>query len=69
VRFDDGRPFHTLDLSTGRAEVEHDCAPDRYRGRYRINGEDRWTLAWQVRGPRKQMIIATRYVRASPALP
>jgi len=63
VRFCDGRPFHRLDLSSGRAEVVHDCPPDCYRGRYRIGGPDRWTLTWLVRGPRKRVLIGTRYAR------
>ena len=63
VRFDDGRPFHTLDLSSGITNVEHDCGSDRYRGRYRLGGRSSWTLVWEVEGPRKQMLIATRYVR------
>ena len=33
--FADGRLFHRLDLSSGRDDVLHDCAPDQYRGRYR----------------------------------
>lgn len=63
VRFDDGRPFHRLDLSRGRADVVHDCPPDRYRGRYRVIGRDRWALAWLVHGPRKRLLIGTRYLR------
>ena len=63
VRFDDGCLFHHLDLSRGVAEVAHLCPPDRYRGRYRISGQDHWTVAWQVCGPRKRLALATRYVR------
>lgn len=63
VHFADGRPFHLLDLSSGLAEVAHDCAPDRYLGRYRALGPDSWTLAWRIRGPRKDMLIGTRYDR------
>lgn len=63
VRFEDDRPFHRLDLSRGRADVVHDCAPDRYRGRYRVIGRDRWALAWLVHGPRKRLLIGTRYSR------
>lgn len=68
VRFDDGRLFHALNLSSGLADVEHDCAPDRYRGRYQVNGRDGWTLTWRVEGPRKRMLIGTRYGRAGPVL-
>lgn len=66
MRFEDGRLFHALDLSSGRAEVAHECAPDWYLGRYRVRGENCWTLTWQVRGPRKLMSIGTRYTRTAP---
>jgi hypothetical protein len=63
VHFADGRLFHKFDLSSGVAEVAHDCAPDQYLGRYRALGPDSWTLAWRIRGPRKDMLIGTRYAR------
>jgi hypothetical protein len=63
VRFDDGRLFHTLDLSSGITDVEHDCGSDRYRGRCRLLGRSSWTLVWKIEGPRKQMLIGTHYVR------
>ena len=63
VRFGDGRFFHRLDLSSGRSDVAHDCAPDRYQGRYRVADRDHWTLIWAVRGPRKHALIGTRYAR------
>lgn len=68
VRFDDGRHFHYLDLSSGRADVVHDCSPDHYQGRYRIGGQDRWTLTWLVRGPRKRVVIRTRYARGTASV-
>ena len=63
VRFRDGRPFHQASLAAGRAETEHDCPPDVYRGRYRIRGPDRWTLTWLARGPRKHALICTSFRR------
>jgi Family of unknown function (DUF6314) len=63
VLFDDGRPFHTLDLSSGVADLEHDCGSDRYRGRCRSLDRSSWTLVWKIEGPRKQMLIGTHYVR------
>jgi Family of unknown function (DUF6314) len=63
VFFADGGFFHRADLEDGRAVVRHDCAPDDYRGRYRIFGPDSWLLTWQVRGPRKDMLISTRFSR------
>jgi len=64
VQFEDGRPFHDLDLTAGRADIVHACAPDLYRGRYRVGGPESWSLAWIVTGPRKRLRIATRYRRA-----
>src|SRR5690349_18355011 len=32
VRFADGRPFHRLDLTSGRYVADHPCAADLYRG-------------------------------------
>jgi hypothetical protein len=64
VQFDDGRPFHQLDLRTGRAEIFHACAPDDYRGRYRVDRWTTWSLVWRIKGPRKDLRIATRYHRA-----
>ncbi len=63
VQFADGRAFHMLDLSAGRAEIHHDCAPDAYRGRYCVGAWESWSLAWLVSGPRKRLCIATRYSR------
>lgn len=61
--FADGRPFHTLDLAAGLAEVTHQCPPDTYAGRYRLAGPDLWWRAWHVEGPRKQQRIVSRFRR------
>ncbi len=63
VQFDDGRPFHNLDLGLGRAEIVHVCAPDEYHGRYGVISPDRWSLVWVIHGPRKQLRIGTLYTR------
>lgn len=63
IEFQDGRAFHALDLTTGRADVAHDCPPDVYAGRYRVWGEDCWVLSWVIHGPRKHLRIGTRYHR------
>lgn len=36
VRFADGRPFHGLDLTTGRHTADHPCAADLYRGEFTV---------------------------------
>jgi Family of unknown function (DUF6314) len=63
VSFEDGRPFHHLELRNGSACVRHDCEPDLYEGRYRLLGPDQWLLSWRITGPRKQQLITSRYRR------
>ncbi len=64
VAFEDGRPFHDLDLSHGRWSVAHRCRDDLYRGSFEIEGRDRWTVVWRVSGPRKDQVLRSRYDRA-----
>lgn len=59
----DGSPFHDLDLSDGTAEVLHHCGADIYRGGFRVEGHDAWTVRWLVKGPRKDYDMMTRYSR------
>jgi hypothetical protein len=63
VRFDDGRPFHPLDLRRGHAEVEHLCGPDTYRGVYDVAGADRFSVTWVVTGPGRADTIVSDYRR------
>ena len=63
VRFDDGRPFHPLDLSDGRWEARHHCGEDLYRGVYEVTAPDRFAVTWRVTGPRKDDVIACAYAR------
>ena len=63
VLFGDGLLFHNVDLATGAACVRHLCGPDLYAGRYRVLGPGAWLLGWRVTGPRKDQVIAARYVR------
>jgi hypothetical protein len=65
VRFSDGRIFHELDLSTGFCEVEHLCAEDIYRGRFRVVARDAWLSNWDISGPSKELILDNRYQRLS----
>ena len=50
VYFADGRPFHRLDLRTGRDRVQHDCAPDAYTGIFAVDDGD-LVVRWRARGP------------------
>jgi hypothetical protein len=63
LRFADGRLFHRLDLSSGAAEVAHECGADRYLGRYLVRGADRWLQLWTIAGPRKALRLTTLFVR------
>jgi Family of unknown function (DUF6314) len=64
VRFPDERLFYVFELSSGLADVFHQCGSDAYRGRYRIKRRDHWTLVWQVHGPSKRASIRTCYFKA-----
>ncbi|MFB6847604.1 DUF6314 family protein [Streptomyces sp. NPDC056373] len=65
VRFADGRPFHDLDLTSGRHVADHPCAADLYRGEFAVRDSDHWRTVWRVRGPAKDLVLRTGYVRES----
>lgn len=61
VCFEDGRPFHWF--SADRPATRHDCPPDLYRVRYDFTLWPEWSACWQVRGPRKDYRMRSRYSR------
>ncbi|MEL6958502.1 MAG: DUF6314 family protein [Pseudomonadota bacterium] len=63
VLFDDGRPFHDFDPSTGGQATEHLCGQDLYRGGYDFSEWTCWAVTWDVKGPRKDYRSVTWYVR------
>jgi hypothetical protein len=63
VRFADGRPFHPLDLASGRYVADHPCAADRYRGEFTVRDADHWRTVWRVGGPAKDLVLVTDYTR------
>ncbi|MGP2436459.1 DUF6314 family protein [Streptomyces sp. JW3] len=65
VRFADGRPFHDLDLTTGRYVADHPCAADLYRGEFTVRDRDHWRTVWRVGGPAKDLLLTTDYERAA----
>lgn len=65
VHFTDDQLFHDLDLRQGYWESTHLCGADRYHGRVQAWSPNRWELKWDVLGPRKDLRIATRYIRCS----
>ncbi|WP_329279287.1 DUF6314 family protein [Streptomyces sp. NBC_01451] len=66
VRFADGRPFHGLDLTSGRWVTDHPCAADLYRGEFTVLDADRWRTVWRVAGPAKDLVLSTDYTRDAP---
>ncbi|WP_329215694.1 DUF6314 family protein [Streptomyces sp. NBC_01485] len=63
VRFADGRPFHDLDLTTGRHTADHPCSADVYRGEFTVRDADHWRTVWRVAGPAKDLLLTTDYAR------
>ncbi len=63
VRFEDGRFFHSLDLSAGPAEATHRCGEDFYRGRLERLADHCWQARWRVTGPRKDLVLTSQYLR------
>ncbi|MFD7938351.1 DUF6314 family protein [Streptomyces sp. NPDC059755] len=63
VRFADGRPFHDLDLTTGRHIADHPCSADLYRGEFTVRDADHWRTVWRVAGPAKDLSLTTDYAR------
>lgn len=67
VRFADGRPFHELDLTSGRYVAGHPCAADHYRGEFTVLDADHWRTVWRVAGPAKDLVLTTEYAREARA--
>lgn len=63
VCFEDGRPFHAFVPDT-EPVAQHFCSPDTYTVRYQFGTWPVWSSAWRVTGPRKDLIILSRFERA-----
>lgn len=59
VCFDDGRPFHALELRDGADAASHPCGDDAYQGWFEVIDADTWRHEWRVVGPAKDHVIAT----------
>lgn len=68
VTFADSRPFHDLDLRSGRWAVHHPCGRDRYEGTFTVVSSDEWQVRWRTAGPAKDHVQQSVYRRA-PSLP
>lgn len=66
VEFEDGRPFHHLDLRTGTWTAGHPCAADQYDGSFTVLSADEWHLCWQVLGPAKNQMLRSVHRRSRP---
>jgi hypothetical protein len=64
VWFDDGRFFHRFYADEPEPSAAHDCPPDHYHVRYDLRHWPRWRAVWQVRGPRKDYGMVTRFTPA-----
>ena len=63
ILFESGDFFLALDLSDGSGVAEHLCENDRYRARFIVEDSYRWRSHWIVRGPRKNYVLTTWYLR------
>lgn len=61
VLFDDKRYFHTF--SAAKPYGEHLCGNDHYVVNYTFTRWPAWTSTWQVKGPRKDYQMNSRYQR------
>lgn len=62
IHFDDGRYFHALRLGAPRVSDHHDCPPDSYDAVYDFTAWPRWSVRWNVAGPRKSYEMDTEYM-------
>ncbi|MFP5367236.1 MAG: DUF6314 family protein [Actinomycetes bacterium] len=63
VFFPDGRPFHRMSFTPAADSDSHWCDPDTYRVAYAFGDQDRFSYTWDVRGPRKDLLLTSRLVR------
>ena len=63
IRFDDGRPFHAVDLEAAASKDTHRCDPDLYRVTYVFGTWPLWSARWEVTGPTKSYVMETAFRR------
>ncbi|ETX14693.1 trigger factor [Roseivivax halodurans JCM 10272] len=63
VHFDDGRPFHLIEMGEFEPRALHLCDPDRYEVEYDFADWPVWGVTWTVTGPRKDYRMETLFVR------
>lgn len=67
VYFPDGRPFHRMSFATDANLDRHWCDPDTYRVAYIYESFQRFGYSWDVTGPRKDLLLASRLARLEDA--
>ncbi|OAE00849.1 DUF6314 family protein [Arthrobacter sp. OY3WO11] len=63
VFFPDGSPFHRMSFAPASNLDNHWCDPDSYRVTYVYESGDRFSYTWDVRGPRKDLLLTSHLVR------
>ncbi|WJH25240.1 DUF6314 family protein [Pseudarthrobacter defluvii] len=63
VFFPDGRPFHRMSFTPDANLDTHWCDPDTYRVSYTRQGADAFSYSWDVKGPRKDLLLVSRLER------
>lgn len=62
IYFEDGRYFHQVPATGG--EAAHWCDPDQYDVAYDFAQWPRWSCTWTVKGPRKDYVMHSHYIKA-----
>ena len=68
VLFEDGRPFHLVDLNESSPSGHHFCDPDTYQVEYDFSDWPNWKSTWRVTGPRKDYIMHSEFRRKSDTM-
>jgi len=63
VFFPDGRPFHRMSFTPDASLDTHWCDPDTYRVSYTHQGPDAFSYSWDVKGPRKDLLLVSHLER------
>lgn len=63
VFFLDGRPFHTMSFTPAANLDQHWCDPDTYHVAYTYGDANRFSYSWDVKGPKKDLLLTSHLVR------
>jgi len=61
--FKDGRLFYKLDFFEKEASGAHMCQDDRYEARYLFDSNEKISLTYTVKGPKKDYRLETSYIK------